>query len=273
MIKALPEFKEFVDDKGRILVQIEKALYGLVQSDKLWFDTLAGVLNRNGFKCNLIDPCVFNKTVNGDQITVVVYVEDLLITCKCISEINKVKCLIEKEFIDIKVKEGSEFTYLGMSIKRYDNGSISVDMRAYIESILKEWSDKEYRDYAMPADEDLFDVDDASKPSKKEKLFHRVVAQLLYLCKRGRPDVALTVNFLCTRVKNPTEQDESKLVRLLGYLGGTINRLRIISKDGKMEHVEAHIDASFSAHPDGKGQSGCEIFVGTTLVDVITRKH
>jgi len=100
-----------------------------------------------------------------------------------------------------------------------------------------------------------------------------VVAQLLYLCKRGRPDVTLTVNFLCTRVKNPTEQDEFKLVRLLGYLGSTINRLRIISKDGKIEHVEAYIDAAFSAHPDGKGQSGCAIFVGTTLVDVITRKQ
>jgi len=151
LIEALPEFKEFVDDKGRILVEIEKALYGLVQSAKLWFDTLAGVLNRNGFKCNLMDPCVFNKTVNGDQITVVVYVDDLLITCRCKSEINKVKSLIEKEFIEIKVKEGSEFTYLGMEIKRYDNGSISVAVRAYIESILKEWSEQcqQMRTYLM----------------------------------------------------------------------------------------------------------------------------
>jgi len=50
LVNIIPEYKKFRDDKGRILVSIEKAMYGLVQSAKLWYDTITGVLAENGFK-------------------------------------------------------------------------------------------------------------------------------------------------------------------------------------------------------------------------------
>ena len=48
LIIILPELKDYTDERGRILVKIEKALYGLIQSAKLWFDHLTGVLVKNG---------------------------------------------------------------------------------------------------------------------------------------------------------------------------------------------------------------------------------
>jgi hypothetical protein len=45
------------------------------------------------------------------------------------------------------------------------------------------------------------------------------------------------------------------------------------TKDNEMKRVKAHIDAAFAAHEDGKGQSGGAIFVGNTLVEVLTRKQ
>jgi len=116
--------------------------------------------------------------------------------------------------------------------------------------------------------------DPESPPSQKKDLFHRIVAKLLYLSKRGRPDIALAVNHLCTKVKAPTVQDEMKLTRILGYLFSTIDKTRMITKDPNgLKKITAYIDAAFAAHEDGKGQSGGAIFVGTTLVDVITRKQ
>jgi hypothetical protein len=41
---------------------------------------------------------------------------------------------------------------------------------------------------------------------------------LLYLGKRGRLDILLPVQFLCTRVRSPIVEDEQKLQRVLGYL-------------------------------------------------------
>ena len=270
LIQALPNLKGFADKKGRVLVQIEKAMYGLVQSAKLWFDVLTGVLIKDGFTQNVLDQCVWNKGVGDQQTTVVIYVDDLLITSKCQGEINHLKNIIEKEFLEIKTKEGNEVTYLGMSLNRHSNGNMEISMKAYIKDILKEWNN--YYNYAMPSDANLFYDDDESPPAKDPKKFHRVVAQLLYLSKRGRPDIALPVHYLCTRVKDPSEKDEKKLLRVLGYLNNTIERTRMITKDGNL-NITAYIDAAFAAHSDGKSQSGGVIMVGSTMVEGITRKQ
>jgi len=77
-------------------------------------------------------------------------------------------------------------------------------MESYIQDMLKEF--RELREYTHPADDKLF-VNDGQMPSKDKKQFHKMVAKLLYLCKRGRPDVALPVHYLCTRVQNPCKED------------------------------------------------------------------
>jgi hypothetical protein len=61
--------------------------------------------------------------------------------------------------------------------------------------------------------------------SEKAK-FHSVVAKFLYLGKRGRPDILMPVQYLCTRVRNPTTDDEKKLECVLGYLKLTKARTR-----------------------------------------------
>jgi len=71
-------------------------------------------------------------------------------------------------------------------------------------------------EYTHPADEKLFIYDAGGLPCSDPKRFHRMVATLLFLCKRGRPDNALPVHYLCTRVKNPTMEDEQKLKRIMG---------------------------------------------------------
>jgi len=45
-VELFPELKEFLDDKGRLLVQIEKAMYGLIQSPLLWNETLTHLLKK-----------------------------------------------------------------------------------------------------------------------------------------------------------------------------------------------------------------------------------
>jgi hypothetical protein len=95
---------------------------------------------------------------------------------------------------------------------------------------------------------------------KKRMLFHSTVTKLLYLTKRAHPDIIAVVSFLCTRVKGPSVEDWEKLSKLLGYLKGTedyVMRLR----PSALFHVVAYVDASFSAHPDGKSHSGVVVKV------------
>ena len=58
---------------------------------------------------------------------------------------------------------------------------------------------------STPAANHLFEVDpDTEKlESVKAETYHHLVAKLLYLAKRSRPDILLAVLFLCTRVQSP----------------------------------------------------------------------
>jgi hypothetical protein len=114
-------------------------------------------------------------------------------------------------------------------------------------------------------------VNDAEPIIERAK-FHSVVAKLLYLGKRGRPDILLPVQFLCTRVKAPSVDDEKKLERVLGYLKLTKFWTKVFDKS-PFERVRTYINASFAIHSDGKSQSGCVVLLGNTLVHETCRKQ
>jgi len=80
-------------------------MYGLVQSAKLWYNTLTGVLERNGFAPNPMDGCVWNKIIDGNQTSIVIYVDDLAISSKSRDDVHATMELIKTEFVDVKIKE------------------------------------------------------------------------------------------------------------------------------------------------------------------------
>jgi hypothetical protein len=59
----------------------------------------------------------------------------------------------------------------------------------------------------------------------ERELFHTVVVQGLFLCKRARPDISLAIAFLTTRVQHPTREDWMKLVKMMRYLKSTVKEL------------------------------------------------
>ena len=64
-----------------MLVKLNKAMHGTLDAAKIWYNRLTGVLVLLGIEANKVDKCVFNKTISRRQCTVLVYVDDLLITC------------------------------------------------------------------------------------------------------------------------------------------------------------------------------------------------
>ena len=112
LLNICPHFVNFKDGQGRILTQIDRAMYGLVQSAKLWYRTITGVLEKDGYVPNPMDACVWNKTVKGIQTTIVIYVDDLAISSKNREDVHAAMELIKKEFFDVKVKESTEMSYL-----------------------------------------------------------------------------------------------------------------------------------------------------------------
>lgn len=93
------------------------------------------------------------------------------------------------------------------------------------------------------------------------EFFQSVVAKLLCLSKRTRPDILTEVAFLTKRVLAPQRDDLYKLERAIKYIRGTLN-LPLILKMNDRVHVNSYIDASYSVHMDKKSHTGCVITLG-----------
>jgi hypothetical protein len=200
----------------------------------------------------------------------VVYVDDVLAVAE-LSELKKLREAFTQEFKWVSMAIAQKQSYLGMLIT-VEMGVVTVDMRYYLGKILSEHDNLPVA--ANPGAKNSFMVDEGSLllDERSKNVFHTNVAKLLYLSKRARPDVIAVVGFLCTRVKGPTEEDMKKLKKVLGYLKGTEEWIMKIRPEG-MFCVEVYIDASFSAHPDGKSQSGVVVRVGDASVYFGSKKQ
>ena len=58
-------------------IKLQKSLYGLKQSGRMWYNCLSEYLLKEGFENNPICPCVFIKKSESGFAIVSVYVDDL----------------------------------------------------------------------------------------------------------------------------------------------------------------------------------------------------
>lgn len=259
------EYKNAVRQDGTILVRLKKCLYGCIESAAKWQDHLTKTLIKNALQCNPHDTSIMNKMCDGSQLTVAVYVDDLLITSKNKEAATALIKAITKRYKDVKSHEGSKQEYLGMSIDMTKKGSAIITMSGMEDRIVEDSAlDSSGKATTSPASNNLFEIDEQSIPleENERKKFHAMVARLLYLSKRVRPECLLAVAFLTTRVLKATQEDAGKLQRVLKYLRDTRGR-GIRLKPGTTGIVASgYFDAAYGVHPDGKSHTGACIMIG-----------
>jgi hypothetical protein len=264
LVERDPSYAKFVEPNGQILVKLDKALYGCIESSKLWYEHFKGTLESLGYKANPMDPCVFNrKNADGTFTTIVIYVDDALVTSPEQAALDELAKQMKKRYGVVTVKTGDIHHYLGMKLDFSLSKFALVTMEKYIEDLVIETATTGTA--RTPAAENLFEIDvNAPLMDKTEaKSFHRVVAQCLYLACRARPDILCATIFLTTRVQAPTAEDRHKLTRLLKYLNGT-KELGIMlgGDDSGNIGVTIYADAAFNKHPNGRSHAGIFITLG-----------
>lgn len=279
LVQVAPQFGEFLAEDGSIIVKLDKAMYGCIESARLWYSLLTDTLvHEYGMTANPYESCVLNKiTESGHQLTVVIYVDDLLITCASGTEVDAIIGFLRAKFNTITVHDGQNISYLGMSLDFSADGKVKITMPGYVNDVLNELGVQGTA--VTPATTDLFDVssEEVEKgevrvlSSKEAKTFHTTVAKLLYLAKRARPDILCAITFLASRVQQPTAKDEAKLLRVLKYLNGTRDLGICLEQDHPFP--VAYCDAAYGVHHDGKSHSGLYISLGSGPIYVGSSKQ
>ena len=253
-----PSLREFVvKENGRdvLYVQLDRALYGCVQSALLWYELYSTTLINMGFKLNPYDLCVANAMINDKQCTIVWYVDDNKVSHVEKRVVDSIIKKIESKFGKMSQTRGNKHEFLGMDID-YHDGKVSISMKKHIEKAISTFEDEITREAATPAMNHLFKVRDVEKlDEKRAENFHSVTAQLLFIGNRCRLDIKTAVAFLCTRVSEPNEDDWKKLKRVLQYLKGTMDLKLTLGADD-IRKMKSWVDVSYGVHNDCRSHTG-----------------
>jgi hypothetical protein len=138
-----------------------------------------------------------------------------------------------------------------------------IRMEKYIEETLAMMPADMNGTSITPAAGYLFKVNTDTTKLDKEKaeFFHSTTARLLFLSKRGRPDIQTAIAFLCTRVSSPDVDDYKKLQRVIRYLRGTVD-LPLTLEANSLENIQWWVDASYGVHADCKSHTGGTMSLG-----------
>jgi len=271
-----PSYKQYLEKNGSMLVKLSKALYGCIESAKLWYNHLKATLIKLGYTVNPVDICVFNRVSDsGAQSTVCFHVDDGFASCESLEDLKLLEKQLRKEFKHVEIHHGKVHEYLGMKLDFTEKYICHITMQAYIKRLIDD--NQITKSSRTPAGANLFVVDEYSEKLDKASSddFHKVTAQLLYLGTRVRPDILLPTTFLCSRVQSPTVEDVKKLTRILMYLNRTPNLGIMIGGDKSGNfRLMTYADASFATHPDGmKSHSGILLSIGRGPVLVKSSKQ
>jgi hypothetical protein len=275
-----PSYAKFTCiEKGKqvLYVQLAKALYGTLKAAMLFWRKLTEFLEGIGFVTNPYDRCVANKMVDGKQCTVAWHVDDLKISHVDPKVVDGVIASLSGEFgkeAPLTVTRGKIHEYLGMTLDYSTGGKVMIKMFRFIRDTLAELPADMDGGKLTPAAAHLFDVSEGAEKLSEEKadFFHHLVAKLLFLCKRARPDIQTAIAFLCTRVQAPDVDDYKKLARVMQYLRETVEMPLTLECDGT-GITRWWADASFAVHRDARSHTGgCMSLGGGVTYGTSTRQ-
>nr|GFB80392.1 putative ribonuclease H-like domain-containing protein [Tanacetum cinerariifolium] len=179
----------FQDPKSPAKVyKVEKAMYGLHQAPRAWYDTLSKYLLKNGFQRGTIDQTLFIRRKRGDFILVQVYVDDIIFGSTNPQLCREFEALMHEKFQMSAMGELNFF--LGLQVLQKEDG-IFLSQDKYVGDILKKFGYSDVRSSNTPMDKkNPWGKDGTGKDvTPKECHLHAVKRIFRYL--KGHPKLGL----------------------------------------------------------------------------------
>ena len=190
-------------------VRLQRSLYGLKQSGRMWFNRLSNFLLKRGYTKNDDCPYVFIKKSTYGFCIILVYVDDLSIIGTT-RDIEEASAYLKTEF-EMKDLGKTKFC-LGLQIEHLPEG-VFVHQSTYTKRVLEKFNMDKCHPLKTPmvvrsleADKDPF----RPKEEDEEVLGPEVpclsaIGALMYLANCTRSDIAFAVNLWLGTVLPPPE--------------------------------------------------------------------
>ncbi|CAN1346353.1 Retrovirus-related Pol polyprotein from transposon TNT 1-94 [Linum perenne] len=197
--------------------KLKKALYGLRQAPRAWYDRLTSFLHSKNFKRGQVDNTLFIKIQGKDILLIQIYVDDIIF--------GSTNTSLRQEFAELMTNSfemsmiGEMKFFLGLQIQQLSSG-IFIHQSNYIQTILTKFSFDKAKPASTPMATTTKLVKDESGELANQTQFRALIGSLLYLT-ASRPDILFAV-CICARFQaDPRLSHLSTLKRILRYLLST----------------------------------------------------
>ncbi|KAL6315465.1 hypothetical protein AAG906_000757 [Vitis piasezkii] len=121
-----------MDPHSMYSIKLQRSLYGLKQSGRMWYNRLSEYLLKEGYVNKPICSCIFIKKSETGFAIIVVYVDDLNLVGTP-EELTRTTNYLKKEF---EMKDLGNFFFLGLQVEYFPN-RVLVHQSTYIKKVLK----------------------------------------------------------------------------------------------------------------------------------------
>jgi hypothetical protein len=201
------------------ICKLQKALYGLKQAIRAWFSRLTTKLIALGFHGAKSDSSLFIFKSVEFTMFILIYVDDIIITCSKATAIDDLLSLLQSDF---SIKDlGRLNFFMGIEVVDTPTGSL-LSQKCYILDILCRTNMVVAKlvSSLMSTATNLSAFEGASFDDPT--LYRSIVGALQYLC-ITRLDISFTVNKVSQFLQKPIVLHWQSVKRLLRYLKHTIH--------------------------------------------------
>jgi hypothetical protein len=225
--------------EGHVL-RLKRALYGLKQSPRTWFEHLKANLDACGFKQSPNDLCLFYT----DNVICLVYVDDCLFFAPDETDIDDILAKIENTGLDFNI-EDDVAGFLGVLITPQDDGSVKLTQTGLIARIILALGLEGASKNETPAEYGALAEDPDGMDCQEEFNYPSVLGMMGYLL-HTRPEISFAVS-QCGKYSSKTKHSHEVALKRIGrYLVGTREEGLILSPDRNDISVEMYVDADFA---------------------------
>ena len=232
--------------------QLKGGAYGRIDGPYLWYKSFRKVLEDHGFVCSPFDSCVFSLVTQGEDDKprvrglLGIHVDDGLGGGD--SYFHEVLEKIQKVY-SFGAFHKKNFVFCGARYFQWDDGSIELDQREYIERINPIQIPKHRRNEPLSV---------VTEGERQE--IRQLCGSLQYAAVNTRPDLAAKVGEIQSKVTKATVGEMLALNRILHEAKSHAACLHILPIPTSEVTFCAFSDASFATNKDAASRQGTIVF-------------